>query len=68
MLGENTRLFGHILNTLLKDKEIDDRWRGFSRPGSPRNRQNPGEDEVGEALPAMTEAIISKVWLVRIWM
>ncbi|MCY4502794.1 MAG: oligoendopeptidase F, partial [Alphaproteobacteria bacterium] len=40
VLGENTRLFAHILNTLLKDKEIDDRWRGFSRPVSARNLQN----------------------------
>ena len=52
VLGENTRLFGHILNTLLKDKEIDDRWRGFSRPVSARNLQNQVEDEVVDALVA----------------
>ena len=52
VLGENTRLFAHILNTLLKDKEIDDRWRGFSRPVSARNLQNRVEDEVVDALVA----------------
>ena len=52
VLGENTRLFAHILNTLLKDKEIDDRWRSFSRPVSARNLQNRVEDEVVDALVA----------------
>ena len=50
VLGENERLFAHILNTLLKDKEIDDRWRGFSRSVSARNLQNRVEDEVVDAL------------------
>ncbi len=50
VLGENARLFAHILNTLLKDKEIDDRWRGFSRPVAARNLQNRVEDEVVDAL------------------
>ena len=52
VLGENARLFAHILNTLLKDKEIDDRWRGFSRSVSARNLQNRVEDEVVDALVA----------------
>ena len=52
VLGENGRLFAHILNTLLKDKEIDDRWRGFSRSVSARNLQNRVEDEVVDALVA----------------
>ena len=50
VLGENRRLFAHILNTLLKDKQIDDRWRGFSRPVSARNLHNRVEDEAVEAL------------------
>ena len=52
VLGENARLFAHIFNTLLKDKEIDDRWRGFGRPVSARNLQNRVEDEVVDALVA----------------
>ncbi len=52
VLGENTRLFAHIFNTLLKDKEIDDRWRGFGRSVSARNLQNRVEDEVVDALIA----------------
>ena len=50
VLGENARLFAHIFNTLLKDKEIDDRWRGFGRSVSARNLQNRVEDEVVDAL------------------
>ena len=52
VLGENARLFAHIMNTLIKDKEIDDRWRGFPRPVSARNLQNRVEDEVVDALVA----------------
>jgi oligoendopeptidase F len=39
-----------ITNTLAKDKEIEDRWRGFARPISSRNLANLVEDEVVEAL------------------
>ncbi len=52
VLGENARLFAHIVNTLIKDKEIDDRWRGFSVSVSARNLQNRVEDEVVDALVA----------------
>ncbi len=52
VLGENARLFAHILNTLIKDKEVDDRWRGFGRPVSARNLQNQVEDDVVDALAA----------------
>ena len=52
VLGENARLFAHIFNTLLKDKEIDDRWRGFGRSVSARNLQDRVEDEVVDALIA----------------
>ena len=50
VLGENARTFALILNTLIKDKEIEDRWRGFDRPISSRNLGNHVEDEVVEAL------------------
>ena len=48
--GERARLFTLITNTLLKDKEIEDTWRHYPRPGSYRNRSNMVEDEVVDAL------------------
>ena len=50
--GDNARLFGLITNTLAKDKEIVDGWRGYARPGSSRNRANMVEDAVVDALVA----------------
>jgi len=50
VFGENTRIFALITNTLAKDKEIEDRWRGFKRPISARNLSNFVEDEVVDAL------------------
>jgi oligoendopeptidase F len=50
--GRNVRLFALITNTLAKDKEIEDRWRGFKRPISSRNLANFVEDEVVDALIA----------------
>jgi oligoendopeptidase F len=47
---ERIRLFSLITNTKAKDKEIDDRWRNYPRPGSYRNRSNMVEDEVVDAL------------------
>lgn len=44
------RLFSLITNTLVKDKEVMDRWRKHPRPGSSRNRANMVEDEVVDAL------------------
>ncbi|MBM3484203.1 MAG: M3 family oligoendopeptidase [Alphaproteobacteria bacterium] len=49
-LNENIRLFSLILNTLVKEKEIDDRWRNYARPISFRNLSNHVEDEVVNAL------------------
>jgi len=48
--GERVRLFSHITNTLAKDKEIEDTWRHYPRPGSFRNRANMVEDGVVDAL------------------
>jgi oligoendopeptidase F len=50
VLGDNARTFTLITNTLAKDKEIEDRWRGFARPISARNLSNFVEDEVVDAL------------------
>jgi oligoendopeptidase F len=48
--GENRRSFALVTNTLAKDKEIEDRWRGFARPDSSRNLANQVEDTVVDAL------------------
>ncbi len=50
VLGANLRPFATVMNTLVKDKEIEDRWRGFQRPISSRNVANQVEDHVVEAL------------------
>ncbi|MCC7045300.1 MAG: M3 family oligoendopeptidase [Alphaproteobacteria bacterium] len=51
-LGDNARTFALVTNTLIKDKEIEDRWRGYKRPVSSRNLGNFVEDEVVDALVA----------------
>lgn len=48
--GANIRTFTFILNTLVKDKEIDDRWRRYSTPGAFRNLSNQVEPDVVNAL------------------
>jgi oligoendopeptidase F len=48
--GEQIELFTLITNTLVKDKEIEDRWRHYPTPVSYRNLANRVEDEVVEAL------------------
>jgi len=50
VLGGHIRTFALITNTLAKDKEIEDNWRGFKRPISSRNIANQVEDEVVDAL------------------
>jgi oligoendopeptidase F len=47
---ENLRLFALITNTLSKDKEISDRWRGFKDVADSRHLANRVEPEVVEAL------------------
>jgi oligoendopeptidase F len=46
----NLRTFARIHNTLAKEKEIDDRWRGFATPQAARHLANHVEPEVVEAL------------------
>ena len=53
---DNSRLFSLITNTLAKDKEIEDTWRHYPRPGSARNRANMVEDEVVDALVTAVRA------------
>jgi oligoendopeptidase F len=47
---ENLRLFGHVTNTLAKDKSISDRWRGFKDIADARHLSNRVEPEVVAAL------------------
>ena len=49
---ENIRLFTLITNTLAKDKEISDRWRGFEDVAAARHLSNRVEPEVVDALVA----------------
>jgi oligoendopeptidase F len=48
----NVRLFTLITNTLAKDKEISDRWRGFVDVADSRHLANRVEKEVVDALVA----------------
>ena len=50
VFADNIKLFGLVTNTLAKDKEVIDTWRGYERPTSYRNRSNMVEDEVVDAL------------------
>jgi oligoendopeptidase F len=55
--GANLRLFALVTNTLAKDKEISDRWRGFNDIAAARHLSNRVEPEVVDALvSAVTEA------------
>ncbi len=47
---ENLRIFTLITNTLAKDKEISDRWRGFEDIADSRHLANRVEREVVDAL------------------
>jgi oligoendopeptidase F len=47
---DNIRLFTLITNTLAKDKEISDRWRGYKDVADSRHLANRVEAEVVEAL------------------
>src|SRR5437667_76927 len=49
---ENLRTFALVTNTLAKDKEISDRWRGFKDIADSRHLANRVEPEVVEALVA----------------
>jgi len=53
---QNLRLFTHITNTLAKDKEISDRWRGFKDVAASRHLSNRVEPEVVDALVAAVHA------------
>ncbi|WP_439271769.1 M3 family oligoendopeptidase [Pseudochrobactrum sp. HB0163] len=58
---ENLRLFTLITNTLAKDKEISDRWRGFEDIADSRHLANRVEREVVDALAAAVEAAYPRI-------
>jgi oligoendopeptidase F len=53
---ENVQQFALIANTLAKDKEISDRWRGFADIADERHLSNRVEREVVDALVAAVRA------------
>ncbi len=55
VFSENQRLFTLITNTLAKDKEISDRWRGFEDVADSRHLANRVERPVVDALVAAVE-------------
>jgi len=58
---ENLRPFALITNTLAKDKEISDRWRGFKDVADSRHLANRVEPDVVEALVAAVRAAYPKL-------
>jgi len=50
VFNQNVRLFTLVTNTLAKDKEISDRWRGFTDVADSRHLANRVEREVVDAL------------------
>ncbi|MCC8955691.1 M3 family oligoendopeptidase [Bradyrhizobium sp. Pear77] len=58
---DNKRTFALITNTLAKDKEISDRWRGFQDVADSRHLNNRVEREVVDALVASVRAAYPKL-------
>ena len=58
---ENERTFALITNTLAKDKDISDRWRGFKDVADSRHLNNRVEREVVDALVASVRAAYPKL-------
>lgn len=56
VFDENVRLFTLVTNTLAKDKEISDRWRGFEDIADSRHLANRVEREVVDALVSSVHA------------
>jgi len=57
----NERTFALITNTLAKDKEISDRWRGFADVADSRHLNNRVEREVVDALVGSVRAAYPKL-------
>lgn len=59
--GANIKLFTLVTNTLAKDKEISDRWRGFKDIADARHLSNRVEPEVVAALVEAVRAAYPKL-------
>jgi len=57
----NERTFALVTNTLAKDKEISDRWRGFHDVADSRHLANRVEREVVDALVASVRAAYPRI-------
>ena len=57
----NGRVFSLITNTLAKDKDISDRWRGFQDVADARHLSNRVEREVVDALVSAVQAAYPKL-------
>jgi oligoendopeptidase F len=57
----NIRVFSRITNTLAKDKDISDRWRGFQDVADERHLSNRVEREVVDALVSAVQAAYPKL-------
>ncbi len=55
-LKEHVRVFTLITNTLAKDREISDQWRGFKDVAASRHLSNRVEGEVVDAMVSAVEA------------
>ncbi len=60
-LTDNLRVFTLITNTLAKDKEISDRWRGFKDVADSRHLSNRVEGEVVAALASAVQAALPRL-------
>ena len=58
---KNVRTFSLITNTLAKDKDISDRWRGFVDVADARHLSNRVEREVVDALVSAVQAAYPKL-------
>ncbi len=56
VFGQHVRTFTLITNTLAKDKDIQDKWRGFTDVAQSRHLANRVEPEVVEALVSAVRA------------
>ncbi len=54
--NEKIETFSLIFNVIIKDKQIDDAWRGFKKPASSRNLSNLVEDEIVDKLVRSVQA------------
>ena len=61
VLKQNEKLFTLILNVITKDRDIDDKWRGFQTPVSSRNLANDVDDHVVDALAGAVSQRMSDI-------